>query len=270
MKRCPTCDRTYPDDTLAFCLIDGSVLSAPYDPQEPRRGPARGGGNSTRTQVLNPTVPNEPAPAIQPTIRAPLPQVPPLKAGALPLPDSDERKSRAPWIIAGVAVFLAAVFGIVLLVSLLGRSEGVNKQPDNQRSDGGKDRPQMACTQPLSPPIYDKWIEHGGENGRLKCPVESEGDAPASPQGTSGRWVRFAAGDGGYIVWHKSGPNAGKAFEVSGCMFKIYFSLGGTKSWLGFPVTDERETSTGARQDFEAGYILWYSKTYACQAHRNP
>lgn len=33
MKSCPTCNRTYPDDTLAFCLVDGSVLSAPYDPQ---------------------------------------------------------------------------------------------------------------------------------------------------------------------------------------------------------------------------------------------
>jgi hypothetical protein len=33
MKSCPTCNRTYPDDTLAFCLADGSLLSAPYDPQ---------------------------------------------------------------------------------------------------------------------------------------------------------------------------------------------------------------------------------------------
>lgn len=33
MKSCPTCNRTYPDDTLAFCLMDGSVLSAPYDPE---------------------------------------------------------------------------------------------------------------------------------------------------------------------------------------------------------------------------------------------
>ena len=32
MKSCPTCNRTYPDDTLAFCLMDGAVLSAPYNP----------------------------------------------------------------------------------------------------------------------------------------------------------------------------------------------------------------------------------------------
>ena len=38
MKSCPTCNRTYPDDTLAFCLMDGAVLSAPYDHSpDPRR-----------------------------------------------------------------------------------------------------------------------------------------------------------------------------------------------------------------------------------------
>lgn len=33
MKRCPQCNRTYHDE-FSFCLIDGSILSAPYDPQE--------------------------------------------------------------------------------------------------------------------------------------------------------------------------------------------------------------------------------------------
>src|SRR3954467_7999776 len=31
MKRCPECNRTYSDDTIAFCLADGALLSAPYD-----------------------------------------------------------------------------------------------------------------------------------------------------------------------------------------------------------------------------------------------
>ena len=42
MKRCPTCSRTF-EDTLTYCLIDGSVLSAPF------RGPADSG---EATQVL--------------------------------------------------------------------------------------------------------------------------------------------------------------------------------------------------------------------------
>lgn len=37
MKSCPTCNRTF-EDTLTFCLVDGSILSAPFDPEAtPRR-----------------------------------------------------------------------------------------------------------------------------------------------------------------------------------------------------------------------------------------
>ena len=33
MKRCPTCNRTYADDTLSFCLQDGAQLEADNDPE---------------------------------------------------------------------------------------------------------------------------------------------------------------------------------------------------------------------------------------------
>ena len=32
MKRCPACNRTYADETFSFCLADGTLLSAAYDP----------------------------------------------------------------------------------------------------------------------------------------------------------------------------------------------------------------------------------------------
>src|SRR5689334_8684697 len=34
MKRCPTCNRSYADDTLSFCLQDGSQLVLDHDPEE--------------------------------------------------------------------------------------------------------------------------------------------------------------------------------------------------------------------------------------------
>jgi hypothetical protein len=34
MKKCPKCNRTYADDGFTFCLEDGALLSAPYDPDE--------------------------------------------------------------------------------------------------------------------------------------------------------------------------------------------------------------------------------------------
>ena len=33
MKQCPTCNRTYSDKSISFCLADGSLLSAPYPTQ---------------------------------------------------------------------------------------------------------------------------------------------------------------------------------------------------------------------------------------------
>jgi beta-lactamase regulating signal transducer with metallopeptidase domain len=94
---------------LAFCLVDGSVLSAPYDPQETRRPPGWSSSNSTQTQVLHPTVPSEPAPAIQSTIRASAPQVPSLPS------DKETRSSQGKqnrslrpsrWIILAILLIL--------------------------------------------------------------------------------------------------------------------------------------------------------------------
>lgn len=270
MKSCPTCNRTYPDDTLAFCLVDGAVLSAPYDPEKTQRIPPPRTTSPAATEILPDTqIANEVGSRLQSTIRVPPPQVPQLYAEKQPV-YSGEKRSIAPWLIIGGAVVLVGVFAVVMLVT---------RWPSNQNSNGtdvnsgNKSSPEkqagLACSQSLSSALYDKWIEMGGENGRLGCPLTAESEAPGSPQGTTGRWVQFQKGDGGYLVWHQSGPNAGKAVEVSGCMFKLYANLGGTKSWLGFPLSDGREITTGARQDFEGGYVQWESKTYVCEAHKN-
>jgi len=80
MKSCPACNRTF-DDTMTFCLIDGSVLSAPFEPgfgksPEAVRDPA-----PPPTQMLDvepstrqPTAPT--LPIVRPTV-ANLPDEPP-------------------------------------------------------------------------------------------------------------------------------------------------------------------------------------------------
>jgi cell division septation protein DedD len=40
MKSCPTCNRTYADETMTYCVADGSLLSAPYNPEMTRRIPS--------------------------------------------------------------------------------------------------------------------------------------------------------------------------------------------------------------------------------------
>src|SRR5215210_651555 len=51
MKQCPTCNRTYADDSITFCLADGALLSASYDPVATQRIPARL-TNPSPTEVL--------------------------------------------------------------------------------------------------------------------------------------------------------------------------------------------------------------------------
>ena len=86
MKRCPKCNRTYPDDGFVFCLDDGALLSAPYDekPDEPLSTIQTGGPPPT---AVLPSAPDhekfsserpreaEPSP-LPPTIASPVAQVP--------------------------------------------------------------------------------------------------------------------------------------------------------------------------------------------------
>lgn len=58
MKRCPTCKRTYADETLTYCLADGALLSAPYDPEATERLASPPPRDFPPTEVL----PAEPAP----------------------------------------------------------------------------------------------------------------------------------------------------------------------------------------------------------------
>lgn len=52
MKQCPTCNRTYADETLTYCLADGSLLSAPYDSAATQRIPTSRPTNPSPTEVL--------------------------------------------------------------------------------------------------------------------------------------------------------------------------------------------------------------------------
>jgi hypothetical protein len=62
MKRCPECQRTYADETLTYCLADGTLLSAPYDPNATLQIPPPRSTKLTPTEVSTPQPPRS-APA---------------------------------------------------------------------------------------------------------------------------------------------------------------------------------------------------------------
>jgi hypothetical protein len=117
MKSCPTCNRTYPDDTLAFCLMDGSVLSAPYDPTaKPTREvnpPATEvmseapGMADTGQHQLRPTAPSTPLT----TIQAPPPALPARETRETP--HATKSNSRAFVILGVVAVLVVAAVVVI-------------------------------------------------------------------------------------------------------------------------------------------------------------
>lgn len=65
MKSCPTCNRTYADETLTYCLADGSLLSAPYDPEATQFLPPPRTTNPTNTQISGPVAAAAARPAEQ-------------------------------------------------------------------------------------------------------------------------------------------------------------------------------------------------------------
>jgi hypothetical protein len=143
MKSCPTCNRTF-EDTFTFCLIDGSVLSAPIDSAAGKPAPPARDTNPPRTEVLTtaiepeplpPTQAGTPTPDLQPTITAPPPVTPHGPADELARPLAGKRSAVLPKVLIAIAVVLAAaVLGVVVLWVLSKSGNRNNARVDANRS----------------------------------------------------------------------------------------------------------------------------------------
>src|SRR4051812_27403013 len=192
MKSCPTCQRTYPDDTLAFCLNDGAVLSAPFDPDQTHRIPPPRDTVPAATELLR----DKPRAPQQSTIHAPAPEVLPdyRRNSGLEVADA-RRRNLAPWLLISAAILIVGMFAVWMIIPRLAASLTTStNQPTPQPSSSVAPRAEVMCKQTVSPAIFQKWTEMGGENGRLGCPINTQTEAPPSPQGSFGRWIQFAKG----------------------------------------------------------------------------
>ncbi len=138
MKSCPTCQSTYTDDSLTFCLTDGASLVgvAPFNPQ------------ATLPDELQATFPNQNAstqpdddhagqpPSLRPAAPVHTPAPPGFNAwnqpgwrpaAALPLPPPQRRNS-TPWIVGGL---LSLLVGGAVIVWAIIASRGTNSKPVN-------------------------------------------------------------------------------------------------------------------------------------------
>lgn len=113
---------------MAFCLVDGSILSAPYDPVRSKSsGPARE-ANPPATEVLNPRTspdllpPSQTAPKdVQSTIHSPFVPQPAYsqQSGHRPHSSAPYGSDHAPRKFSIAKIFIALGTMAVVLVSLL-------------------------------------------------------------------------------------------------------------------------------------------------------
>ena len=96
--------------------------------------------------------------------------------------------------------------------------------------------------------IRDKWTELGWEKSFLGYPLTDETVTPDR----TGRYNHF---QGGSIYWtSKTG-----AHEVHGAIRDKWAKLGWEKSYLGYPISDEKSTSDGKGRysEFQGGTLYW-------------
>jgi hypothetical protein len=131
MKRCPSCNRNYTDDTLRFCLEDGTPLTqAPLDEPTITTPPAE----PPATVVYGAPRPPAPAPYVpQPHATAPVPPAVPTQPAWTPtaLPPRPRRKVW-PWLL-GAFLLLCLLGGgfIVLIIGLASMSSPSNTNSNN-------------------------------------------------------------------------------------------------------------------------------------------
>jgi len=103
IKRCPSCNRTYSDESISFCLADGALLSAPY-PSSKDEAPA--------TEILTPpsraaVSPTQPAKPAIPTIT----RLPEFRGVTLAETEAESHENRG-------IVWVAVVFAVLALVGV--------------------------------------------------------------------------------------------------------------------------------------------------------
>lgn len=132
MKRCPSCNRTYTDPSLNFCLEDGTPLTTdappPSDPNATVRYPsARDTVEPPPTEIYRP---DSPLVSSQPQQWTPTPT---------PMPSmAPQKKSNAVWWILGglAAVAVIGVGLVVMLIALASMGGNTNNNNGSPNSNG--------------------------------------------------------------------------------------------------------------------------------------
>ena len=114
MKRCPKCQRAYEDETLRFCLEDGSPLFDARDSEAPATEilPARG----------------------TPTLKSTGPTVQSYRGVSEPQPEVREPRGSNPILTVGVVAIVLLLFALVAIVGVFVFRQSREREPDVTRT----------------------------------------------------------------------------------------------------------------------------------------
>ncbi|PYS71032.1 MAG: hypothetical protein DMF69_11685, partial [Acidobacteria bacterium] len=138
MKRCPSCNRSYTDASLNFCLEDGTPLVVdappPADPNATMRYPSpRDTAEPPATEIYRPD-----SPIITPTpITTPPPPIshqPPPQWSPTPTVAPKKKSNAIWWILGGLAAFAVIGIGLVVMVIALASMSNTNTNNSNNRN----------------------------------------------------------------------------------------------------------------------------------------
>jgi hypothetical protein len=132
MKSCPTCNRTYADDTFTFCLDDGALLSASYDPHGTLKISAERQTAPPQTEILHaPASANERSSRFDATLQDPRTLAYGAEAGRS---QSTGRRALKYWFIAGGVVAFAVV-GLAIAIGYMAWQANETKVSNSSKSD---------------------------------------------------------------------------------------------------------------------------------------
>ena len=128
MKRCPTCNQTFTDPTLSFCIEDGTPLikteSPANDPEATIVSPSHPGeGESGPVASLEPETGDWKGPAYQPP-------------GQFAATSGTQKRGSWPWAVGILALLLLALTGLGIAAAIFvpGMLRSAQKRNDNRSS----------------------------------------------------------------------------------------------------------------------------------------
>src|SRR5258705_506194 len=119
IKQCPSCNRTYSDDSISFCLADGALLSAPY-PSSKDEAPATEILPAPSRAAVSPAQPAKP---VTPTITS----LPGFRGVTLAETDAASHQSRGTiWVAIVFAVLALVGVGLLVRYAMRDRNESTS------------------------------------------------------------------------------------------------------------------------------------------------